>query len=178
MCGEHYPSISREVLKRGSSPHVRGTHRVERHDFGRTGIIPACAGNTPPRPARWAVTRDHPRMCGEHKHEHVRRHDVRGSSPHVRGTRMRTRTVAYCPGIIPACAGNTLCAVGAVRGVEDHPRMCGEHTKKIAQYQGRLFPHEYFSFTFTLRTSSPSGICSHCSIHVEEYRRKTPPSSL
>ena len=55
-----------------------------------------------------------------------------GSSPHVRGALRANNWVHLTTGIIPACAGSTVGDL--VRGdtIGDHPRMCGEHTSKIA----------------------------------------------
>ncbi len=52
---------------------------------------------------------------------------ISGSSPHVRGTRLKKRSGGLGRRFIPACAGNTM--PPAVRVVVDsvHPRMCGEH---------------------------------------------------
>ena len=71
------------------------------------GIIPAYAGNTM---ARWhpkTVTRDHPRVCGEHVRNQPGRWRCQGSSPRMRGTRLGLEDETVRPGIIPAYAGNT-----------------------------------------------------------------------
>ena len=46
ICGEHIPFVIRGELSAGSSPHMRGTRAPNRYSTGRTGIIPAYAGNT------------------------------------------------------------------------------------------------------------------------------------
>ena len=51
-----------------------------------------------------------------------------GSSPRVRGTLRGRRAWRPRAGIIPACAGNTLLAYGLISNLEDHPRVCGEHS--------------------------------------------------
>ena len=137
----------------GSSPRVRGTPAPRRRLHNRGGIIPACAGNTRSRPRTPAAVRDHPRVCGEHQpgrdaddaikgsSPRVRgtqdRHrsgsqDAPGSSPRVRGTRAASNLVRCSCRIIPACAGNTGMSALRVSASRDHPRVCGEHTKKIA----------------------------------------------
>ena len=131
---------------------MRGEHELFRSRSRRcTGIIPACAGSTVnagwtnqgisgssphargaphQSPATCRVSRDHPRMRGEH---HGSRFDEDNNQ-----------------GIIPACAGSTqICDVTAcvVRGSSphargargerfcngntgrDHPRMRGEHPR-------------------------------------------------
>ena len=71
-------------------------------------------------------------MCGEHDLPTAYMRAVAGSSPHVRGARVTTLMDVPASGIIPACAGSTVVA-GATWGIGgDHPRMCGEHTSKIA----------------------------------------------
>ena len=50
-----------------------------------------------------------------------------GSSPHVRGARIRPRPEGNTQGIIPACAGSTCLPPGWRWCWRDHPRMCGEH---------------------------------------------------
>ena len=66
MCGEHQRRKLVSSRQQGSSPHVRGARLAERARADDHGIIPACAGST--LFAWWLhrVTRDHPRMCGEH----------------------------------------------------------------------------------------------------------------
>ena len=50
MCGEHRPILLALVLMPGSSPHVRGARRMRWGKIMESGIIPACAGSTPPMP--------------------------------------------------------------------------------------------------------------------------------
>ena len=50
-----------------------------------------------------------------------------GSSPHARGTLAGNMTVRVSPGIIPACAGNTVQSGEDDASPVDHPRMRGEH---------------------------------------------------
>ena len=127
MCGEHKTPGHGHTHLLGSSPHVRGTLLSCLRIVHRRGIIPACAGNTI---KRWVYSRrtwDHPRMCGEHRTTHPSDPTKWGSSPHVRGTRFRADLVPGAPGIIPACAGNTLLSPAVAILRRDHPRMCGEH---------------------------------------------------
>ena len=71
----------------GSSPLARGLLRGRGEEFARVGIIPARAGFTPRRPARWCHRGDHPRSRGVY----------------ARGDRLAGAT----GGIIPARAGFT-----------------------------------------------------------------------
>ena len=135
MCGEHLSYPPQVLLTLGSSPHVRGTRHRQTTDNPTMGIIPACAGNTRYGGLHALLDRDHPRMCGEHLCLLSFDGLGEGSSPHVRGTPQAQPAYAVQTGIIPACAGNTLMSSRGACVMRDHPRMCGEHTKKIAQYQ-------------------------------------------
>ena len=127
MCGEHvWPGVI-GLPHRGSSPHVRGTQASVSGVCGRSGIIPACAGNTALLSRSSRSRRDHPRMCGEHELLSTVVQSAQGSSPHVRGT-LKVRFGAHFErGIIPACAGNTRNFDIILVASRDHPRMCGEH---------------------------------------------------
>ena len=132
MCGEHTKSGMFSRTSTGSSPHVRGAQHPAQERRGLCGIIPACAGSTPPSRRTSCPTRDHPRMCGEHRLRSLVIWMALGSSPHVRGAPHAVRAGPPWRGIIPACAGSTRrCTTVPERG-GDHPRMCGEHTSKIA----------------------------------------------
>ena len=85
MCGEHQKGNTLKHEYTGSSPHVRGAHPSIIASIAVTGIIPACAGSTPPRWRTHSATWDHPRMCGEHQSAPTETVQRKGSSPHVRG---------------------------------------------------------------------------------------------
>ena len=175
-CGEHQLYTSSQFAHKGSSPHMRGTLIVIVVVGLSGGIIPAHAGNTqaPPRPA--SCRRDHPRTCGEHRRLPVGRVLRSGSSPHMRGTLAGLESAVDDQGIIPAHAGNTLTFTVDPACYADHPRTCGEHTSRLAQYRGFLIRSVCFLFSFILSTSLPAGTYWHCSIHDEEHRQKTLPS--
>ena len=107
MCGEHRRTQSGSRRGQGSSPHVRGALHPSSFFMSRTGIIPACAGST--SLVAWSVflSRDHPRMCGEHKLHSSIVSEYTGSSPHVRGAQPPCLRYKSSVGIIPACAGST-----------------------------------------------------------------------
>ena len=111
----------------GSSPRLRGTPLGDERRAAPSGIIPALAGNTCATAASTPETRDHPRACGEHKTTDCRCLRTPGSSPRLRGTRLREGHEEGGRGIIPALAGNTRCRARPSRCRRDHPRACGEH---------------------------------------------------
>ena len=127
MCGEHRICCQSCKISTGSSPHVRGALVQDFLQGLSTGIIPACAGSTTGVAASAKVTRDHPRMCGEHGRLATMPCRSPGSSPHVRGAQRLERQSCSLSGIIPACAGSTPTATRPSREPRDHPRMCGEH---------------------------------------------------
>ena len=107
MCGEHERHVHRAAGLQGSSPHVRGAPNGMRRNVIGCGIIPACAGSTGRCFLLSRLTRDHPRMCGEHVMDASRSCRSAGSSPHVRGAHFGDEPRVVLRGIIPACAGST-----------------------------------------------------------------------
>ena len=64
--GEHDLFQGWRIRDLGSPPHTRGTRR-SMFDLGKiTGITPAYAGNTTPSLKCSSISRDHPRIRGEH----------------------------------------------------------------------------------------------------------------
>ena len=109
---------------------MRGTLRRAFRKFRRLGIIPAYAGNTQPVSPCRQCNRDHPRVCGEHNDDTTPDYGDVGSSPRMRGTLGR-RVVGLClVGIIPAYAGNTTARNASTKAKRDHPRVCGEHSRR------------------------------------------------
>ena len=131
VCGEHPHALGQVGVLQGSSPRMRGT-RQDRPQVGPSaGIIPAYAGNTFDA---WGIAicpRDHPRVCGEHGVSLLRTPIFCGSSPRMRGTLNRSAVSEVHHGIIPAYAGNTSYPISSVCNTRDHPRVCGEHTKRL-----------------------------------------------
>ena len=109
----------------GSSPLARGLRGPAAPAAPAAGIIPARAGFTEAvswTPCTW---RDHPRSRGVYQ-AGVRRLSPRnGSSPLARGLHREGALADGRSGIIPARAGFTRVALGAVMGVGDHPRSRG-----------------------------------------------------
>ena len=91
VCGEQTSGILASSYLLGSSPRVRGTASFNLQNSSASGIIPACAGNSPPPCCLFQIYWDHPRVCGE---------QAWGST-----------TWARQFGIIPACAGNSFITV-------------------------------------------------------------------
>ena len=111
--GERDPTYTTDGLKRGSSPHTRGTHwRYLGRWLGRR-FIPAYAGNA--RAPRWPTWPNtvHPRIRGERPISRANHRRIAGSSPHTQGTHRGEREESKAERFIPAYAGNaptTRCA--------------------------------------------------------------------
>ena len=131
VCGEHAISPPEICLITGSSPRMRGTLGCHERPCIRLGIIPAYAGNTRTVRAGCRYVGDHPRVCGEHPAAMQAIGEVWGSSPRMRGTLPHSRSWIEHHGIIPAYAGNTSPPMKRTVRARDHPRVCGEHTKRL-----------------------------------------------
>ena len=88
-CGAHARSSMRSSHRRGSSPRMRGSPLLQIGSQGRKGIIPAHAGLTVVKPLTSSATRDHPRACGAHVFLPLVSTSQKGSSPRMRGSRIR-----------------------------------------------------------------------------------------
>ncbi len=131
VCGEHPVQNSTAFANGGSSPRMRGTLMSLAICRFSPGIIPAYAGNTAIFPTRAFIMRDHPRVCGEHALGLHQSYPTGGSSPRMRGTLHIRLGGHHRNGIIPAYAGNTAHPSGSAVRPRDHPRVCGEHTKRL-----------------------------------------------
>ena len=76
---------------------------------------------------------DHPRGCGEHWQTWTGGLAQWESSPRMRGALMNTVHAIELARIIPADAGSTSRQRNATCPSADHPRGCGEHTRKDLQ---------------------------------------------
>ena len=131
MCGEKTFASLLELIAGGSPPHVRGKEgKASRAPF-RGGITPAYAGKRRiPGPAAF-LRRDHPRVCGEKSNPFAVGSPARGSPPRMRGKVLLVVVVVVGFGITPAYAGKRSGIQTLQLQVWDHPRVCGEKTKKI-----------------------------------------------
>ena len=131
VCGEKSRYRGFTPVPRGSPPRMRGkVDSIETGDLVH-GITPAYAGKSAALFSLVLWVTDHPRVCGEKLATGSRTRKAAGSPP-----RMRGKVAACCrwpawPGITPAYAGKSAFAQCADGGAPDHPRVCGEKTKKI-----------------------------------------------
>ena len=127
VCGENQPLALYGAGSEGSSPRVRGklSPRFLEQKWG--GLIPACAGKTTALRRRSALSRAHPRVCGENYWPWVWIASCGGSSPRVRGKHGTRCFGSPIWGLIPACAGKTGYRLGQGSSTRAHPRVCGEN---------------------------------------------------
>ena len=131
MCGEKEHVHLQRNRTWGSPPHVRGKGTAGNDRARNHGITPACAGKSMALPSIAGIRGDHPRMCGEKRVIYWDTDSCKGSPPHVRGKDAVNQAGKRRFGITPACAGKRMAALITCEMAWDHPRMCGEKTKKI-----------------------------------------------
>ena len=127
MCGENAALAGITLVPNGSSPRVRGKQARTPVSLRDRGLIPACAGKTPSRRAGPPTWRAHPRVCGENPVMDQPPGPALGSSPRVRGKRVRLLDDPGEVRLIPACAGKTSPMRTKVTPRAAHPRVCGEN---------------------------------------------------
>ena len=131
MGGENrnYPNYRPRSL--GSSPRGRGKRRRLNGCPANRGLIPAWAGKTVGRRARFPRLWAHPRVGGENLCEHLQITSGAGSSPRGRGKPARAHSSVPSAGLIPAWAGKThRCSDGDWTG-RAHPRVGGENAGAV-----------------------------------------------
>ena len=130
-CGENRYYRLRISYPSGSPPRMRGKQLSSVVTPLGVGITPADAGKTLLPAGRRNAGQDHPRGCGENCFA-VKWGKMRyGSPPRMRGKRLSGLNVIMRQRITPADAGKTSLALLTIDAVWDHPRGCGENTKKI-----------------------------------------------
>ena len=115
----------------GSPPRMRGKGLGASKGCDGVGITPACAGKSASHGCGSRGWRDHPRVCGEKVSAIHRESASLGSPPRMRGKVTSGMLFLAFIGITPAYAGKRQMARKAGRTKPDHPRVCGEKTKKI-----------------------------------------------
>ena len=129
--GKSTPTRHQKATWCGSPLHMRGKDEYRRAAGPNLGITPAYAGKSIGG-NRWdAINWDHPRICGEKVHGDEQAMAKLGSPPRMRGKEDFPLQAYANSRITPAYAGKSLLPYCLYRSVWDHPRVCGEKTKKI-----------------------------------------------
>ena len=148
VCGEKQPAFPFCFHVLGSPPRVRGEVTTCDTANRTARITPACAGRSRKNASLHFQFWDHPRVCGEKFKVSVKKRSKSGSPPRVRGEALRTYHL-FVKRITPACAGRREISLIGQPSLPDHPRVCGEKTKKIPNIS-RFYPGAAcFSFSFS-----------------------------
>ena len=140
---------------RGLSPRVRGNQAPADCAPSRAGSIPACAGE--PGACRRAPSR----AVGGTIDNRSAGTNVLGLSPRVRGNPYSI--VIFCPGSIPACAGEPPSLRALQRRARVYPRVCGGTAWLVATGRfGRVYPRVCGGTDPLLRLESPDGSIPAC----------------
>ena len=110
---------------------MRGKPGSGNDSFYMGGITPADAGKTKTEKGEKKKEQDHPRGCGENPTPDTQLEKLAGSPPRMRGKQKAPEYQYPKQRITPADAGKTQGCCRKCNHTVDHPRGCGENTKKI-----------------------------------------------
>ena len=148
VCGEKLKPLLITSVKRGSPPRMRGKAWLCSGTRQRPGITPAYAGKSLWWPPAGGRAQDHPRVCGEKGKLIPFFVDEVGSPPRMRGKARGLARPSSSMGITPAYAGKSWSTTYYTMPVRDHPRVCGEKTKKIPSHRPFQLHPVPVSFSF------------------------------
>ena len=131
VCGEKRSWSTSTAGNLGSPPRMRGKGRLCRSIIACLGITPAYAGKSTDSGISGRRPGDHPRVCGEKKTVLTVYNMPLGSPPRMRGKAASNTMADTWMRITPAYAGKSLLFRPCRPFRLDHPRVCGEKTKKI-----------------------------------------------
>ena len=131
VCGEKTVLDLSRLVEQGSPPRMRGKEVVFIDSYLVSRITPAYAGKRFDPIHRITFQRDHPRVCGEKITGGNLLPVNKGSPPRMRGKEEMRGTAYQDTGITPAYAGKSCVVFWCPVSRRDHPRVCGEKTKKI-----------------------------------------------
>ena len=105
ICGEKIVVSRTWCSRSGLPPRMRGKEKPLQEAAGREGITPAYAGKSYKFLVVVNHNEDHPRVCGEKGRHGLRRYDVPGSPPRMRGKVNHDDCTNTKERITPAYAG-------------------------------------------------------------------------
>ena len=148
VCGEKKHISTKFRKHTGSPPRMRGKALFYRFALGLLGITPAYAGKSSLACCPWRLHWDHPRVCGEKARPRLGSRRHLGSPPRMRGKVEIHCCRVFDVGITPAYAGKSSSSIRVVQSSRDHPRVCGEKTKKIPSHRPFQLHPVPVSFSF------------------------------
>ena len=131
VCGEKGRVRPAFLRTPGSPPRMRGKGVQRDCPLVGMGITPAYAGKSQNGKATPPHDWDHPRVCGEKCGSIAKCGSHLGSPPRMRGKERQAWPASAAMGITPAYAGKSSHSMFRRSFAGDHPRVCGEKTKKI-----------------------------------------------
>ena len=155
----------------GSSPHTRGTRLMRIVLWASSRFIPAYAGNASAISRLARSDSVHPRIRGERLAQSGDPDYKFGSSPHTRGTHVRSHRYALPLRFIPAYAGNAWVRYIWTRTRPVHPRIRGERMSRAMQDASGSgsSPH-------TRGTPTSSNLVQHYSRFIPAYAGNARPA--
>ena len=148
VCGEKPFPARQARMCRGSPPRMRGKDRRAVDGKSPPGITPAYAGKRCWCGFSGRLGGDHPRVCGEKGRAVPPWAEEPGSPPRMRGKVYMRCCACQRPRITPAYAGKSFGRRCSPLLTGDHPRVCGEKTKKIPSHRPFQLHPVPVSFSF------------------------------
>ena len=131
VCGEESWNVRDQTKEEGSPPRMRGRADFDVCPDRQCGITPAYAGKRSRPEYCNGRNQDHPRVCGEEGEGSAQLPQSGGSPPRMRGRVLAAGLDNLIDRITPAYAGKRCGKLPFPWSFRDHPRVCGEETKKI-----------------------------------------------
>ena len=148
VCGEKIAGAAKNLGSMGSPPRMRGKVTLLYALADKEGITPAYAGKRHYDNKAPLHPRDHPRVCGEKSFKTSTSCGYKGSPPRMRGKGKLPGPLPVCSRITPAYAGKRSRGRFPAHWGRDHPRVCGEKTKKIPSHRPFQLHPVPVSFSF------------------------------
>ena len=136
VCGENRSMGGDNSLDNGTSPRMRGKLAPLVGEISSLRNIPAYAGKTATFTRATPLPPEHPRVCGENAHSLDLNAGAGGTSPRMRGKPSKLSRILQSGRNIPAYAGKTLNRKSVLSRVREHPRVCGENSRRVNLWSG------------------------------------------
>ena len=130
LCGEKLHRFGNFRICQGSPPPMRGKGFAPLRFSAESRITPAYAGKSWIPITQFFNIQDHPRLCGEKDLCRACVGCRQGSPPPMRGKASGLQSDKLISRITPAYAGKSQRRLVVVCFGQDHPRLCGEKTKR------------------------------------------------
>ena len=134
MRGDRPTDFTPFHVRRGFTPHARGSTHRSRFFGSQDTVYPACAGidlaGTTRARKRWCL----PRMRGDRPHHHAVPSHRRAFTPHARGSTESSEKLTLRLRVYPACAGIDLKVITYWQAIRCLPRMRGDRPTNVTPF--------------------------------------------